>query len=162
MTQQELEIERDINIEYLNDILKAWRSPDRRLRKLFVFIVALAVIVIYFAASVLLGTIWGYIVTIVFIYIAFICADQLGLSFKTKIWSDGRFAYQACVTMEILIAIKNGTYREHFGVHFITIGTGKHYELYKKFIQNYPSYKCRDLEKISKIKIELKDIYKTE
>ena len=153
MTRQELELEREVNIEYLNDILKAWRSPDRRMRKLFVFIVVLAVIAVYFTASDLFGMTWGYIGTIAVLFAAFFCADQLGLSFKTEIWPDGKFAYQACVTMEILIAIKKGTYREH-GAHILTTGTGKHHDLYKRFIQMYPEYRCRDLEKMSKIKVD--------
>ena len=158
MTEQELELERESNIEYLDDILKAWRSPDRRLRKLFVFIVFLAVIAVYFTVSDLLGITWGYIATIAILVAAFFCADQLGLSFKTKIWPDGKFAYQACITMEILIAVKKGNYREN-GAHILTTGTGKHHELYKEFIQMYPEYNCRDLEKMSKINVELKDMY---
>ena len=156
MVEKELELEREINIEYLNDILKAWRSPDRRLRKLFVLIVIVAVIAVYFTASDWFGMTWGYIATIVVLFAAFFCADQLGLSFKAKIWPDGKFAYQACVTMEILIAIKKGTYRE-YGAHILTTGTGKHHDLYRKFIQMYPEYKCRDLEKMSKISVALKD-----
>jgi len=158
MTQQELELEREVNIEYLDAILKAWRSPDRKLRKVFVFIVVLAVIAVYFTASNLLGITWGYIATIAVLFAAFFCADQLGFSFKTEIWPNGKFAYQACVTMEILIAIKKGTYRE-YGAHILTTGTGKHHDLYKKFIQMYPEYKCRDLEKMSKINVELKDMH---
>ena len=158
MTQQELELEQEVNIEYLDAILKAWRSPDRKLRKVFVFIVVLAVIAVYFTASDLLGMTWGYIATIAVLFAAFFCADQLGLSFKTEIWPNGKFAYQACVTMEILIAIKKGTYRE-YGAHILTTGTGKHHDLYKKFIHMYPEYKCRDLEKMSKINVELKDMH---
>ena len=157
MTKQELELEREVNIEYLNDILKAWRSPDRRFRKLFVLIVVVAVIAVYLIASNWFGMTWGYIATIALLFAAFFCADQLGLSFKTKIWPDGKFAYQACVTMEILIAIQKGTYRE-YGVHILTTGTGKHHDLYKKFIQMYPEYECRDLEKMSKINVEGKDM----
>ena len=157
MTKQEFELEREANIDYLNDILKAWRSPARRLRKVFVFVVVLAAIAVYFTASDLLGMTWGYIATIAVLFAAFFYANQLGLSFKTKIWPDGKFAYQACITMEILIALKNGTYRE-YGAHILTTGTGKHHDLYKKFIQMYPEYKCRDLEKMSKINVELKDM----
>lgn len=157
MTKQELELERKVNIDYLDDILRAWRSPDRRLRKVFVLIVVLATIAVYFTACDLLGMTWGYIATIVVLLTACFCADQLGLSFKTKIWSKGKFAYQACVTMEILIAIKKGTYRE-YGVHILTTGTGTHQQLYKEFIQMYPEYTCRDLEKMSKISVELNDM----
>ena len=157
MTKHELDLEREVNIEYLNDILKAWRSPDRRMRKLFVFVVILAVIAVYFTAYDLFGKTWGYIATIAILFVAFFCADQLGLSFKTEIWSNGKFAYQACVTMEILIAIKKGTYRE-YGAHILTTGIGKHHDLYKNFIQMYPEFKCRDLEKMSKINVELKDM----
>ena len=158
MTKRELELEREANIDYLDDILKAWRSPDRRLRKRIVFIVILAVIAVYFVTSDLFGVTLGYIATIAVLFAAFFCAKQLGLSFKTEIWSDGKFAYQACVTMEILIAIKKGTCRE-CGAHILTTGTGKHHDLYKKFVQMYPEYKCRDLERISKINVELKDMH---
>ena len=157
MTKQELELEREVNIDYLNDILRAWRSPDRKIRKVFVLVVVLATIAVYFTASYLLGMTWGYISTIVVLIVAYFCADQLGLAFKTKIWSDGKFAYQACVTMEILIAIKKGTYRE-CGAHILTTGTGKHNDLYIEFIQMYPEYKCRDLERMSKINVELRDM----
>ena len=156
MTKQELELEQEVNIDYINDILRAWRSPDRKFRKVFVFIVFVAAIAVYFTASDLLGMTWGYIATIAVLFAACFCADQLGLSFKTEIWSDGKFAYQACLTMEILIAIKKGTYRE-YGAHILTTGTGKHHDLYQKFIQMYPEYKCRDLEKLSKINVVLKD-----
>ena len=92
MTKQELELEREVNIDYLNDILRAWRSPDRRLRKVFVLVVVLATIAVYFTASNLLGMTWGYIATIAVLFAAYFCADQLGLSFKTKIWPDGKLA----------------------------------------------------------------------
>ena len=85
MTKQELELEREVNIEYLNDILRAWRSPNRRMRNVFVFVVILATIAVYFTASYLLGSTWGYIATIAVLFAAYFCADQLGLSFKTEI-----------------------------------------------------------------------------
>lgn len=158
MTKQELDLEREVNIEYLDAILKAWHSPDRKMRKIFVFILFLGAIAIYFTSSFLFGNTWGYIITIVVVIVGLFCAVQLGISFKTEIWSDGKFAYQACVTMEILIAIKEGTYRE-YGVHILTTGTGKHHNLYKNFIQMYPEYKCLALQRMSRINIESKDIH---
>ena len=111
------------------------------MRKVFVLVVVLAAIAVYFTVSNLFGMTCGYIATIVVLLVSYFCADQLGMSFKTKIWSDGKFAYQACVTMEILIAIKKGIYRE-FGAHILTTGTGKHHDLYKTFIQIYPEPQC--------------------
>ena len=157
MNKQELEIERKANVEYLDSILREWRTPKRKMKKGLVFIVIVCAIAVYFAASSLFGGVWGYIATLVVVGAGVFFANELGLSFKNDIWSDGTLAYQACTTMEILIAIKQGTYRE-YGSHILVTGTGKHYELYKQFIQMYPEYKCQDLEKIAKIEVKQKDL----
>ena len=157
MDKNELETEREANLEYLDSILRTWRSADRKMKKGFVFILIVCAIAVYFMFSYILGGVWGYIATIAVIGAGAFFADKLGLSFKKDTWSDGKLAYQACVTMEILIAIKKGTYREH-GLHVLTTSTGAHYDLYKQFIELYPEYKCKELEKMSKLEVERKDI----
>ena len=156
LNKSELETEREKNIEYLDSILSAWRSADRKMKKGFVIIVIVCAIAVYFTFSYLFGDAWGYVATIAVIGAGVFFIDKLGLSFKNDTGSDGKLAYQACVTMEVLIAIKKGTYRE-YGAHVLTTGTGKHYDVYKQFIQLYPEYKCKALERMSKFEVELKD-----
>jgi len=50
----------------------------------------------------LFGGIWGYILTVAILGIGVYCISALGDSFKNVFVSDGKLAYQACVTMEIL------------------------------------------------------------
>lgn len=158
MTQFELELEQESNIEYLQSLICAWRSEGRMAKKLFIFIGFVCAVAVYFTFSFLLGDIWGYIATIVVFFASAYCADTLGVSFKSNTASDGKFAYEACVTMEILIEIYKGTYRQN-GVHIISIGTGKHRALYKEFIHYYPDYKCRALAKLATINVKHEDIF---
>lgn len=105
----------------------------------------------------LLGGIWGYIFTIAIIGAVVFYVNELGITFKSNTASDGKLAYQACTTMEILIAIKKGTYHQ-YGAYVLSTGSGEHYNLYKQFISLYPEYKNKSLEKLSKVKVEPKDI----
>lgn len=158
MDTNELELERKANVEYLDSILSAYRSTERRSKKILGIIVIICVVAVYFLFFDLLGGIWGYIVTIAIIGAAAYCVSTLGISFKNGSVSDGKLAYQACVAMEVLIEIKNGTYRQH-GVHIVSVGSGGHFDLYKRFIQFYPEYTNRDLEKLAKTKVERNDMF---
>lgn len=158
MDASELEMERKANIEYLNSILAAYRSAERKSKKLLGAIVIVGIIAVYFLFFDLLGGIWGYIVTIAIIGAGAYCVNTLGISFKNGSVSDGKLAYQACVAMEILIEIKNGTYRQ-YGAHIISTGTGRHLDLYNRFIQLYPEYACNELRRLAKIQVERKDMF---
>ena len=157
MNKQEIEIERAENIKYLESILQVWRSPERLMKKGIVFIISLCAISVYFVSSMLLGGAWGYIVTLVVVGAGVWFASTLGITIVNNVWPDGKLAYQACVTMEILIEINKGTYRE-YGAHILTTGTGKHYDLYRRFIRSYPQYKCHALKRMARINIDEKDM----
>ena len=158
MNHEELEMERTANLEYLNSILNAFRSAERRSKKILGIIVVVCIIAVYFLFFDLLGGIWGYIVTIALIAAGAYCLDKSGVSFTNDTVSDGKLAYQACVTMEKLIAIEKGTFRQ-YGTHIITTGSGRHHDLYKQFIQFYPECASVDLEKLSKIEVNPNDIF---
>ena len=158
MDTTELELERKANIEHLNSILNSYRSVERKSKKILDVIVAVCAIAVYFLFSDLLGGIWGYVLTIAFFGIGVYCVNILGISFKNASISDGKLAYQACVTMERLIEIKKGTYRR-YETYIICTDSGTHIDLYRRFAQFYPEYACKDLEKLSKIRVENKDIF---
>lgn len=157
MDYNELEIERKEKIQYLNAILNSYRSTERKSKKLLVGIIAFCGVAIYFLFSDLFGGTWGYILTIAILAVGVYCVAKLGISFKNAPVSDGKLAYQACVTMEILIAIEKGTYRQ-YGVDILCTGQGKHLDLYKQFIQLYHDLASKDLEKLASIEVQLKDM----
>lgn len=158
MDVYELESEQKRRLEYLDSILNSYRSTERKANKSLGAIIIIGAIAMYFMFSYLLGGIWGYVLTIALLGIGVYCAVKLNLPLISTDKFDRRIAYQACVTMEILIEIKKGTYRQ-FDAHISTTGTGKHHELYKKFICLYPEYASKSLEKLSKIDVESKDIH---
>lgn len=158
MDTHELESEKKINIEKLNSILNAYQNAERKYKKILIFIVVVCAIAIYYMFFDLLGGIWGYVLTVAILGAIAFCVGELGIAFKNNSVSDGKLAYHACVTMEILIAIKEGTYRQ-YGTHILTTDLGEHHNLYKQFVLMYPEYANKHLEKISKIKVAYKDIY---
>jgi hypothetical protein len=158
MNHEELEIERAANLEYLNSILSAYRSAERKSKKTLGIIFAMCVIAVYFLFFDLLGGIWGYIATIAILAVGAYCFSKVGISFQNNTVSDGKLAHQACVTMEKLIAIKKGTFRQ-YGAHIITTGSGKHHDLYMQFIQFYPECASIELERLSKVEVDKGDIF---
>lgn len=106
----------------------------------------------------LFGGIWGYAFTIAIIAIGMLCVEKLDISFKSDSVSDGKLAYHACVTMELLIEIKMGTYRQ-YGAHILSTDTGKHLDLYNRFVQFYPEYRNKYLEKLAKIEVKHDDMF---
>ena len=158
MNTNDIIMEQEERINYLNAILSTYRGSERKSKKVLSAIVIVAAIAIYFLFSDLLGGIWGYIVTIAILGIGAYYADKAGLSLNIAD-TDGKLAFQACVTMEVLVEIKEGTYRTDIA-NILTTGTGKHIDLYKKFIRLYPEYASKELEKLAKIEVELKDMYK--
>ena len=157
MDTNEIILEQEERINYLNTILSTYRGSERKSKKVLSAIVVVVAVAIYFLLFDLLGGIWGYIVTVAILGIGVYCADKAGLSFNFTA-TDGKLAYQACVTMEVLVKIKEGTYRTDIA-NILTTGTGKHIDLYKKFIRLYPEYASKELEKLAKTEVELKDMY---
>ena len=157
MNAQDLELERKANIEYLNTILDTYCSIERKSKKVLTLIIFISVVAIYFTFSHLLGGTWGYICTIVILMIGIYCLYTLRVASKNLPVSDGKLAYQACITMEHLIEIKKGTYCKH-GVHIINTSIGKHLDLYNRFIQYYPEYASNALKRLASVAIEQKDI----
>lgn len=157
MDVYELESEQKRRLEYLDSILNSYRSAERKANKILGAIIIIGSIAMYFMFSCLLGGIWGNVLTIALLGVGVYCAVKLNLPLISTDEIDRKLVYQACVTMEILIEIKKGTYRQ-FGTHILTTGAGKHHELYKKFIGLYPGYASQALEKLSKIDVKFKDI----
>ena len=157
MDYNELEKERAENIRYLDAILTSYRSTKKKSKRLLAGIIVFSIVAIYFLFFDLLGGIWGYILTVAVISVGAYCADKLGISFKNAPASDGKLAYQACIKMETLIAIEKEEYRQ-YGVHILCTGQGKHLDLYKQFIQLYPEFASKDLEKLASIEVQLKDM----
>ncbi len=158
MDARRFEEERIENIECLNSILEIYKKADRKIKKALEFIVFLCAISMVFMFSSLLGGGWGYIVAMLIIGIGVCCINELGRSFKNDVVSDAKLAFQTCVTMEILVKIEKGTYREN-GIHIIGVQEGKHLDLYEQFIQFYPEYKCKELKRLAKIKLTKEDMW---
>ena len=144
MTEHELKLEEKAYKEYLTSLLDIYHSTERRSKKVLGFIVVVCVVAVYFLFFDLLGGIWGYVLTVVFIAAGVCCIDILGILVKNGSMSDGKLAYRTCVAMEVLIEIKNGTYRKD-GVHILTTDTGKYRDLYSRFVHFYPEYECKAL-----------------
>lgn len=144
----------ETEIENLNSILRLYRRNERKKKRIFAFIMVLCAVAMYFLLFDLLGGIWGCIATIAIIGVVAFLVSKLWISFKKISVSDERHAYQACLTMAVLIEIKKGIHRNED----ILIGPGGHYYLYRQFIEMYPEYMSKDLEKLSKIEIKLTDI----
>ena len=157
MNDYELKMEQQANLEYLNSILDSYQSSERKSKKILAIIVVIGGIAIYFMFSNLLGSTLGYILTLVVLGIGVYCLNTSGILSKFCSVPDGKLAYQACVTMEILIAIKHKTYRQ-YGSHVITTSLGNHIELYNRFIQLYPEYASKTLKKLAKKEVKLDDI----
>ena len=158
MDVNEIKLEQEERINYLNAILCTYRGSKRKSRQVLSVVGVIAAIAIYFLFFDLIGGIWGYIATVAIIGIGVYCAGKAGLSFNGSA-SEGKLAYQASATMEVLVKIKEGTYRTDIANILIT-GTGKHIDLYKKFIQLYPEFASKELEILAKTEVGLKDMYK--
>ena len=158
MDAYELEIEQNAAIESLNVILNTYASDERKSKKTLIFIVFACAIGIYFTFYDLLGGIGGYILTIAILSVGAYCLNASGAFSNLVSPSNRKLAYQACITMEMLIAIKQGTYRQ-YGAHILTTSSGRHNDLYKQFIEFYPEYASKELDKLSKIKVEQSDIF---
>ena len=115
------------------------------------------VIALYWFLSDFLGGVWGYILTFAIIGIGLFCIETLNISFANTPISDGKLAYRACVAMDALIQIKEGTYATS-GVHIITVGQGKHLPLYERFTLLYPEFRSKHLQKLSKIETTYEDM----
>ena len=157
MDANKIELERNEYIEYLDSILNAYRSTERKSKKILGFIIVVCVIAAYFMLSDLLGGTWGYILTLAIVLTGAYCVDTLGL-FRNNPASDGKLAYQACITMETLIAIKSETYRPDVA-RILYTGSGTHLDLYNRFIQLYPECASRDLKKLARIHVKREDIF---
>lgn len=158
MDMHELELIKKERLENLNQILDLYRSTSRKSKQVLEIILVLAGVALYWTLFDLLGGFWGFVLTIAIIGVGIFCVENLGLSFKNIPQSEGKLSYQACIEMEALIKIEKGIYSE-YGVNIIGVGQGKHLSLYKEFVQLYPEFECKDLEKLSNKSIEQKDIF---
>lgn len=158
MDTHELELIKKERIENLNKILDSYRSTSRKSKRVLEVIFVLAGVALYWIFFDLLGGFWGFVVTIAIIGVGICCVENLGLSCKNAPQSEVKLSYQACIEMEALIKIENGTYSE-YGVNIIGVGQGKHLSLYKEFVKSYPEFESKDLEKLSNKLIEQKDIF---
>ena len=155
---QELNARRDEYIEDLNTALEAYCSVSRKSKRVLEFILFICVVALYFLLSDLFGRTLGFILTFIVLAIAAYCISTLEISFKNTSVSDGKLAYHACIAMEALIEIKNGTYSK-FGFHIIGIEEGKHQKLYKEFAQLYPELASQNLKRLARITVTREDMY---
>lgn len=157
MNANELQIAQNERIKDLSQVLTAYRSIERKSKRVLVAIIVIAAIALYWILTDLLGGLWGYILTIAFLMAGISCAIKLDISFANASKSDGQLAYRACVAMDALIQIKEGTYATS-GVHIITVGQGKHLPLYERFTLLYPEFRSKHLKKLSKIETTYEDM----
>ena len=157
MDLNEIKLEQEERINYLNAIISTYRGSERKSKQVLVMIGVIVAIAIYLLFFDLLGGVLGYIAAVAIIGIGVYCADNAGLSFSGST-SNGKLAYQASVTMEVLVKIKEGTYRTDIA-NILTTGTGKHIALYKQFVRHYPEFAIKELEKLARIEVESKDMY---
>ena len=157
MNASELHVAQNERIEDLNQVLMAYRGIERKSKRILVAIIVIAIIALFWILTDLLGGLWGYILTIAVLIVGIGCAVKLEISFKNAPESDGQLAYRACVAMDALIQIKEGTYTT-YDTFIITVGQGTHLPLYEKFIHLYPEFKSKSLRKLSRTEVSYKDI----
>ena len=158
MYSNALETAKQENIETLNRILEAYRGAERKSKIVLEIILAIGAVALYLVLSNLLGGVWGFILTFVIVSAALLCVEKLGITFNNAPMSDAKLAYQASVAMWILIEIENGTYRTDIA-NVIGVASGNHIALYKKFIQLYPTFASKSLEKLAKIETTYMDMH---
>lgn len=158
METSDIKLVQDENIETLNQILNAYRGAERKNKLILELVLVVCVAALYFALFDLLGGLWGFILTIVILFIGVLCIEKLGITFKNAPESAGKLAYQACVAMWVLIEIKKGNYRTDIS-NVIGVSSGTHLSLYREFIQLYPTFASKELEKLSKINVDRKDMF---
>ena len=157
MDSNALEIVKKENIETLNQILEAYRGAERKSKTVLEIILVICAVALYFVLFDLLGGIWGFVVTIIIIGVGILCVEKLGITFNNAPASDAKLAYQASIAMWILIEIEKGTYCTDIA-NVIGVGSGNHIGLYKEFIQLYPEFANKLLEKLAKIETTYKDM----
>lgn len=155
MSEQELCEAREEAFDNLDQIIQAYHSTDRKNKKLLALVCLIGAAAVYWLAFDFLGGFWGYVVTIALVGIGVYCFSQ-SFSASASI-SDPKLAYTACIAMEKLIKIHEGTYCAS-GIHIIGISTGTHKELYRQFIRYYPNWDFKALRKLSNINIHYKDL----
>ena len=153
-----LKILKKENIEALNQILEEYRGAERKSKMVFEIILIVCAAALYFVLFYLLGGLWGFVLTIAIIAIGILCVEKLGITFNNAPMSDTKLAYRASVAMWALVEIEKGTYRTDIA-NVIGVGSGSHIGLYKKFIQLYPEFASKSLEKLAKIETTYKDMY---
>ena len=104
------------------------------------------------------GGVWGYILLVAIIAIVVYCINIFDISFNKAPISDGKLAYRACIAMEALIDLKNGTYSE-CGLNFVSVGEGKHSALYNEFVSLYPELASKDLRRLANTTIDRSDMF---
>lgn len=157
MDSNALEIVKKENIETLNQILEAYRGAERKSKIILEIILVICAATLYFVLCDLLGGLWGFVLTFAVVAAGLLCVEKLGITFNNAPVSDAKLAYQASVAMWILVEIEKGTYRTDIA-NVIGVGSGNHIGLYKKFIQLYPEFASKSLEKLAKIETTYKDM----
>lgn len=157
MGTSDIKLVQNENIEILNQIVNAYRGAERKSKRILELVLVVCVAALYFVLFDLLGGLWGFILTIVILFIGMLCIEKLGITFKNAPESDGKLAYQACVAMWVLIEIKKGNYCADIS-NVIGVSSGTHLNLYREFIQLYPTFASKELEKLSKIETTYRDM----
>lgn len=158
MNLPDLELCKKERVDDLNEILEIYRNTrvPRKSISIIIFMLVICGIALYFTFSFIIGDPWAYIITATIIMIGVYCYSNLDIKIKNVPLSIGNLAYRACMTMEALIKIKEGSYCPEFNI--VHVGDGKHPSLYKKFVLLYPELANKDLKKLSRIEVTRKDI----
>lgn len=149
MNQELLEIGRE-NLYYLQEIIDEYNGAKRKSKKILMFFCVIGSFLVYYFLTDLLGGILGYVAAIAFFGIAVMCANNANIDLQTD---DAHLAFLACLRMETLISIAEGTYILGETNHS-HLKAGKQRALYKRFIQHYPNQKCKALRRLSNIYIK--------
>lgn len=157
METSDIKIVQNENITMLKQIIETYCGAERKSKRILEIILAVCVAALYFLLFDLFGGIWGFILTIAIIGVGVLCIEKLEITFKNAPVSDGKLAYRACVAMWVLVEIKKGKYRTDIA-NVIGVRSGKHLPLYNEFIQYYPEFSSRGLEKLAKIETTYKDM----
>ena len=157
MESTDIKIVQNEHIEILNQILQTYRGVERKSKRVLEIVLAICGVAIYFMLFDLLGGILGFVLTFAIIAVGILCIEKLGITFFNAPLPDAKLAYQASVSMWVLIEIKRGNYRTDIA-NVIGVSSGNHIKLYNDFIQLYPEFRSKALKKLAKIETTYKDL----
>ena len=150
LTPNELKEMKQYYIDELNMLLENYRPSDRILMFILECIISIALL----AIGLSIGMVWLLVLTMA----AILIIVKLGGSFTFNNTSlkEEKLAYRACVIMDFLVDIQEGHYHSYGGVCIIHTSSGRHVELYNKFIKLYPALASKKLSRLARI--DIKDI----